>query len=169
MRVSFLPNVNGDKDNQLNKIVLAIMQELSSEKAFELVNSLLKDDLAAKKLTKGEKLDLPVSTFIIFKLHYLSVGFIFQSEVSSKLNSQDLNLKMLRVYSQRVLKLKEGERAVVANGRVLGPFEEDEVFTEEDFNLLERFSSSSYLEKITKALSKDSEDEEDGKTTFNIP
>lgn len=70
---------------------------------------------------------------------------------------------MLRIYSQRVLKLKEGERAVIANGRVLGPFDDDETFTEEDFNLLERFSSSSYLEKIIKALSKDNEDEEDGK------
>lgn len=69
---------------------------------------------------------------------------------------------MLRVYSQRVLRLKEGQHAVVANGRVLGPLDDNEGFTLEDFNLLERYSSSSYLEKITAALDKTS-DEEEGK------
>lgn len=74
---------------------------------------------------------------------------------------------MLRVYSQRVLKLKEGQRAVVANGRVLGPLEDNEEFTVDDFNLLERFSSSVYLDGITKALTKnddDDNDDDDGKS-----
>lgn len=70
---------------------------------------------------------------------------------------------MLRVYSQRVLKLEEGQRAVIANGRVLGPFEDNEEFTMDDFNLLERFSSSMYLDGITKALTKSDDDEDDGK------
>lgn len=74
---------------------------------------------------------------------------------------------MLRVYSQRVLNLKESERAVVANGRVLGPLEENESFSIDDFNLLERFSSTVYLEKINNALTKDS-DEEDGKLLFGL-
>lgn len=73
-----------------------------------------------------------------------------------------MNLKMLRVYSQRVLKLNAGERAVIANGRVLGPLEKGEDFTVEDFTLLERFSSSTYLDGITKALTK-SDDDDDGK------
>lgn len=59
---------------------------------------------------------------------------------------------MLRVYSQRVLNLKEDERAVVANGRVLGPLEESEDFSTEDFSLLERFSFATYGEKIKTAL-----------------
>lgn len=74
---------------------------------------------------------------------------------------------MLRVYSQRVLNLKESERAVVANGRVLGPLEENENFSIEDFNLLERFSSIVYLEKINNALAKDG-DEEDGKSSLFV-
>lgn len=63
VRVSFLPNVNGEKgkNNQLNKVVLAALQELPSEKATEYVFSLLKDDSAAKQLDKKEKLELPVS------------------------------------------------------------------------------------------------------------
>ncbi|XP_028131393.1 UDP-glucose:glycoprotein glucosyltransferase [Diabrotica virgifera virgifera] len=142
VRVSFLPNVNGGKDNTLNKIVLAALQELPSEKALPLVISLLKDDAAARKLENGEKLDLPV-------------------EVSSKINAQELNLKMLRIYCQRVLQLKESQRSVIANGRVLGPLEENEVFTSEDFSLLDRFSSSTYWEKIKAALDKNSDDEDD--------
>ncbi|XP_074027064.1 UDP-glucose-glycoprotein glucosyltransferase [Leptinotarsa decemlineata] len=142
VRVSFLPNVNGGKENELNKIVLTAVQELPTEKALGLVLSLLRDDSAAETLKKGEKLDIPF-------------------EVSSKIESQELNLKMLRVYCQRVLKLKESDRAVVANGRVLGPLDENEEFIAEDFNLLERFSSSSYLEKINGILSKDAEDEEE--------
>lgn len=88
--------------------------------------------------------------------------------MSSKLESQELNLKMLRVYSQRVLKMKAGERAVIANGRVLGPFEDNEDFTNDDFNLLERFSSSTYLDGITKALDK-SDDDDDGKCSVRYP
>lgn len=71
---------------------------------------------------------------------------------------------MLRVYSQKVLKLKESQRAVIANGRVLGPLDENEEFTIEDFSLLERFSSSVYLDGITKTLTK-SDEEDDGKFT----
>ena len=67
---------------------------------------------------------------------------------------------MLRVYSRRVLNLNAGERALVANGRLLGPIENDETFTTEDFALLERFSSVTYLEKINKALENLSDDDE---------
>lgn len=80
--------------------------------------------------------------------------------MEANLNAQELSLKMLRVYCQRVLSLKAGQRAVVANGRVLGPLDDDEAFTIEDFSLLERFSHTSYLNKINDALEKTSEDEE---------
>lgn len=75
---------------------------------------------------------------------------------------------MLRVYSQKVLKLKESQRAIIANGRVLGPFDENEAFTIEDFSLLERFSSSVYLDGITKTLT-NSDEEDDGKFTIQTP
>lgn len=88
--------------------------------------------------------------------------FLFQAEIAPNVEAQELSLKMLRVYCQRVLQFKAGQRGVVANGRVLGPFDDDENFTVEDFSLLERFSSSTYLEKINSALEKHS-DEDDGK------
>ncbi|XP_057663509.1 UDP-glucose:glycoprotein glucosyltransferase [Diorhabda carinulata] len=142
VRVSFLPNVNGEKDNTLNKIVLAALQELPPEKALSFVVSLLKDDNVMVKLELGEKIDIP-------------------NVVRSKIDSQELNLKMLRVYCQRVLQLKESQRAVIANGRVLGPLDENEEFNSEDFSLLDRYSSNTYWEKIKSALDKDSDEDEE--------
>ncbi|CAH0557003.1 unnamed protein product [Brassicogethes aeneus] len=142
VRVSFLPNVDGGKKHLLNKVVLAAQQELTPEKATNYVITLLSDDDAVKKLEEGKDLSYP-------------------SEISSKIESQELNLKMLRVYCARVLNMKDSRRAVIANGRVLGPLDDDEDFSTEDFGLLERFSSASYVDKITEAIQKDAEEEED--------
>lgn len=67
---------------------------------------------------------------------------------------------MLRIYSQRVLNFKKGERGLIANGRILGPFGDDESFTLEDFSLLEQFSVTSYGQKIKEALDKHKDEAE---------
>lgn len=73
---------------------------------------------------------------------------------------------MLRVYAQRVLNFKVGKRGVIANGRVLGPLNDDEYFILEDFSLLERFSFATYGEKIKTALSKTEYGEGFSRLTF---
>lgn len=85
----------------------------------------------------------------------------FQTELSAIIETQDLSLKMLRVYCQKVLNFKVGERGVIANSRVLGPFSEDETFMLEDFALLEQFSTTSYGKKIKESLEKTADDVED--------
>ncbi|XP_050308475.1 UDP-glucose:glycoprotein glucosyltransferase isoform X2 [Anthonomus grandis grandis] len=149
VRVTFMPNVNGNKTNLLNKLVLAILEVLPSDKSLPLVVSLLKEPEIIEKLEAGNKMDIP-------------------SEVWSLVDSQELNLKLLRVYSQSVLQLKESERAVVANGRVLGPFEENEDFTVEDFSLLQRFGSATYLEKVEKAFEALEDDDDDASITSDV-
>lgn len=67
---------------------------------------------------------------------------------------------MLRVYSQRVLNFKKSEKGVIANGRILGPLRDDELFTIEDFSLLEQFSSTSYGQKINEAIEKHKDDDD---------
>ncbi|KAF7287176.1 hypothetical protein GWI33_002543 [Rhynchophorus ferrugineus] len=148
VRVSFIPNVNGNKKNLFNKVVLALLESLPAENSLSIVLSLLKDKNAIENLEKGDHMNIP-------------------SEIWHKIDAQELNLKMLRVYSQRVLNLKEGERAVVANGRVLGPLDDDESFTGEDFSLLERFTSATYLDKINKVIQA-ADDEEDTITSDTI-
>ncbi|KAF5269322.1 hypothetical protein FQR65_LT02624 [Abscondita terminalis] len=136
VRVSFLPNVNGNRDAYINSVVLAAQQELPAEKAANYVLKLLNvDDFHM------DKLEVP-------------------TEIESHVKNQELSLKMLRVYAQRVLKMKADDRGVVANGRVLGPLEENEDFTSDDFSLMDRFSSSSYGEKIKQALEKLEDSEE---------
>ncbi|KAI4464405.1 udp-glucose glycoprotein:glucosyltransferase [Holotrichia oblita] len=133
VRISFLPNVNGDQDNLINMLVLAALNEMSTDKAITYVKTLLKQT--------DDNYEVP-------------------PELKSKLKSQELSLKMLRVYCQRVLSFKAKERGVVANGRVLGPFSENEDFTVDDFNLLEQFTEATYLKKLRQALDKNDDDDE---------
>lgn len=50
-----------------------------------------------------------------------------------------------------------GARGIVSNGRLIGPLDEEEIFTLDDFNLLESFSLSTYVNNIYTALTKHAE------------
>lgn len=65
-----------------------------------------------------------------------------------------------------MLSFKVKERGVVANGRVLGPFTEDEDFTASDFSLLEQFTEATYLKKLRESLDKN-DDDDDGNHFWN--
>nr|XP_022912908.1 UDP-glucose:glycoprotein glucosyltransferase [Onthophagus taurus] len=130
IRVSFLPNVDGDnRDNYLNKLVLAALNELPAKEAYNFVVQLLKDP----------KIEVP-------------------TQLKNKIESQELSLKMLRVYCQRVLSFNDTNRGVIINGRVLGPFETNEDFTGDDFALLDQFTSTTYLKQITETLDQTDDD-----------
>ncbi|XP_059695222.1 UDP-glucose:glycoprotein glucosyltransferase 2 isoform X3 [Haemorhous mexicanus] len=71
-----------------------------------------------------------------------------------KYNTLGLDLiKTQQMFCQEVLKLLPGQMAVISNGRVLGPLDENEFYTE-DFNLLEKITYSTSAEKI-KAIVKE--------------
>ncbi|XP_074391732.1 UDP-glucose:glycoprotein glucosyltransferase 2 isoform X4 [Zonotrichia albicollis] len=71
-----------------------------------------------------------------------------------KYNTLGLDLiKTQQMFCQEVLKLLPGQMAVMSNGRVLGPLDENE-FHAEDFNLLEKITYSTSAEKI-KAIVKE--------------
>uniref|UniRef100_A0A8D2N575 UDP-glucose ceramide glucosyltransferase-like 1 n=1 Tax=Zonotrichia albicollis TaxID=44394 RepID=A0A8D2N575_ZONAL len=71
-----------------------------------------------------------------------------------KFNTLGLDLiKTQQMFCQEVLKLLPGQMAVMSNGRVLGPLDENE-FHAEDFNLLEKITYSTSAEKI-KAIVKE--------------
>lgn len=69
-----------------------------------------------------------------------------------------------------VLSLEKGTRAIVCNGRLIGPLDNDEEFTSDDFSVLERFSQSSYGDKLFKKLIKGHllEDDDDEYGTKSI-
>lgn len=68
-------------------------------------------------------------------------------------------LKSHNEFLRKVLDFPPGARAVICNGRVLGPLDNDEKFTYDDFSLLERFSMSAHVDKIHSALKSKTEGE----------
>lgn len=73
-------------------------------------------------------------------------------------------VEMHRVFVKSVLKFKPGERGVVTNGRVFGPFDPEETFVIDDFSLLDRFCYNNFGQKILQVFKKNkSSTTEEGK------
>lgn len=76
------------------------------------------------------------------------------SKVNEILSESELHMKMLRVYAQRVLQLKATQCAIIANGRIFGPLNDNEVFAVDDFSLIERLHGFLHGDKIRETLKK---------------
>lgn len=55
-------------------------------------------------------------------------------------------------FCKQVLHFKPGHVGIIANGKVVGPLDEDEEFVTADYILLERHALKSSVDKIYKAL-----------------
>uniref|UniRef100_A0A8C3TEF1 UDP-glucose ceramide glucosyltransferase-like 1 n=1 Tax=Chelydra serpentina TaxID=8475 RepID=A0A8C3TEF1_CHESE len=110
-----------------------LTQKNSSLKSF--LSKIAKEE-TAKALatgTKIKKLLVPGMDDSTFEKKYSTLGVdIIQTH---------------QMFCQEVLKLLPGQMAVVSNGRVLGPLDENEFYTE-DFHLLEKITFSTSGEKI---------------------
>ncbi|EMP29740.1 UDP-glucose:glycoprotein glucosyltransferase 2 [Chelonia mydas] len=110
-----------------------LTQKNSSLKSF--LSKIAKEE-TAKALARGtkiKKLLVPGMDDSTFEKKYNTIGMdIIQTH---------------QMFCQEVLKLLPGQMAVVSNGRVLGPLDENEFFTE-DFHLLEKITFSTSAEKI---------------------
>lgn len=129
VRVAFIPNADNqhslEKDN-LNSLVWAAINTLDTESGARLVQELLETKNIGKiKIPENVKGFLPTT---------------------------QLHLKLMRVYCQRVLNFGSSTNGLLINGRIVGPFNDNEIFGLEDFNLLEKFTSYLYLEKIKTSL-----------------
>ncbi|XP_043650860.1 UDP-glucose:glycoprotein glucosyltransferase [Drosophila teissieri] len=134
VRVAFIPNTessSASSQRNLNRLVWAAMQSLPPTQATEQVLKWLKKP--------KEKIEIP-------------------SQLEDILGSTELHLKMLRVYSQRVLGLNKSQRLVIGNGRLYGPLSSDESFDSADFALLARFSSLQYGDKVRQVLKESAQD-----------
>ena len=77
-----------------------------------------------------------------------SKNYNIPKSVNNILSSTELHLKLLRVYCQRVLKVNKSEKLIIVNGRIYGPLDTNEIFTIDDYNLIERYINNLYLDKI---------------------
>lgn len=131
VRVAFIPNVDGAVrvDQSLNKVVLAALAVLDPFKASQFVEQLLDNEGC------HERKDCDILP-----------------ELVPALNKFEWVLKASRVLCSRSMKLRASQRALIHNTRMIGPFHDHEEFKLEDFLLLDRFSSKSYGDKISKIL-----------------
>ncbi|XP_061648088.1 UDP-glucose:glycoprotein glucosyltransferase 2 isoform X4 [Phyllopteryx taeniolatus] len=109
---------------QKNKAVAEFVQKIAREQSYQL---LMQGTKMKDLLLQGMDTDAFEKKF-----NTLEVDFV---------RSQQL-------FCRDVLKLSAGQRAVISNGRILGPLDEQEEFTAEDFQLLEKITRSSSAEKV---------------------
>uniref|UniRef100_A0AAQ4QWN4 UDP-glucose ceramide glucosyltransferase-like 1 n=1 Tax=Gasterosteus aculeatus aculeatus TaxID=481459 RepID=A0AAQ4QWN4_GASAC len=139
VRVGVIDNPSGKPSGENSVLYRAIWASLLTQKnkaAAEFVQKLLREEsiLLLQKGTKMKELLMQGMDRDAFekKFNTLEVDFI---------RSQQL-------FCRDVLKLSPGQQAVISNGRILGPFEEQEEFTAEDFQLLEKITRSASAEKV---------------------
>lgn len=94
-------------------------------------------------------------------LKFLDGDEAITDNVKGFLKAAELHLKMIRVYCQRVLKFKSGVTSVITNGRIFGPLDDNELFTSDDFNLLDKINQQQYIGKVKEALKSIKSDEFD--------
>uniref|UniRef100_A0A673B3C8 UDP-glucose ceramide glucosyltransferase-like 1 n=1 Tax=Sphaeramia orbicularis TaxID=375764 RepID=A0A673B3C8_9TELE len=139
VRLGMINNPSNDPSAETNHVARAIwaaMQTQSANNAKNFITKMAKEETAAA-LEKGADIrDFAVGVrrkdrtgHFIIKENFVLQGF----KMSLFLD---------------VLKLKKGQRAVISNGRIIGPLEEEEVFNQDDFLLLESIILKTSGERI---------------------
>lgn len=151
LRLGIIHN-NGDHPTEGDVIIHAIQVALNTldrhlSKLF--ITKLVKEG-NAKSVISGEK---GVIEFSVSNMD--SDAFL-----NSLIHFDSAFMHLHRVFCQKILKIAPGERAVLLNGRVIGPLSSDELFTDNDFQLLEKYSISSFGEKMASELNEDVENKE---------
>ncbi|XP_034430786.1 UDP-glucose:glycoprotein glucosyltransferase 2 isoform X2 [Hippoglossus hippoglossus] len=139
VRVGVIDNPSGKPTEDNTVLYRAIWASFLTQKnkaTVEFVQKLLKEE-SSRLLQQGSKMkDLLMQGMdadaFEKKFNTLEVDFILSQQL----------------FCREVMKLRPGERAVISNGRILGPFEEQEEFTVEDFQLLEKITLSGSAEKV---------------------
>ncbi|XP_059198602.1 UDP-glucose:glycoprotein glucosyltransferase 2 isoform X2 [Centropristis striata] len=139
VRVGVIDNPGGKPSEDNTVLYRAIWASLLTQKnkaAAEFVQKLLKEE-SSQLLQQGTKMkDLLIQGMD---------GDAFEK----KFNTMEVDfIRSQQLFCQEVLKLSPGQRAVISNGRILGPFEEQDEFTVEDFHLLEKITLSGAAEKV---------------------
>uniref|UniRef100_A0A3P9N2B0 UDP-glucose ceramide glucosyltransferase-like 1 n=1 Tax=Poecilia reticulata TaxID=8081 RepID=A0A3P9N2B0_POERE len=139
LRVGVIDNPSGKPSEDNTVLYRAVWASLLTQKnkaAAQFAQKLLKEEssLLLQQGTKMKDLGMEGMDLDAFekKFNTLEVDFI----------------RSQQMFCRDVLKLRPGQQAVISNGRILGPFEEQEEFTMEDFHLLERITLSGSAEKV---------------------
>ncbi|KAF5892752.1 UDP-glucose:glycoprotein glucosyltransferase 2-like isoform X1, partial [Clarias magur] len=131
------PSDRPTEDNSsLYRAIWASFLTQSNKHSLDFTLKLLKEE-TVQLITQGTK------------IKDLLLKGMDQDAFEKKFNTMELGfLHSQQRFCQEVLKVKAGQMAVVSNGRVLGPFTEEEEFSTDDFHLLEKLTLSTSAEKV---------------------
>ncbi|XP_061735029.1 UDP-glucose:glycoprotein glucosyltransferase 2 isoform X2 [Nerophis ophidion] len=139
VRVGVIDNPSGRPSEDKTVLYRAIWASLLTQKnkvAAEFVRKLLREQ-SNQLLQQGTK------------MKDLLLQGMDTDVFEKKFNTLEVNfVRSQQLFCRDVLKLSGGQGAVISNGRILGPLEEQEEFTEEDFQLLEKITRSGSAEKV---------------------
>uniref|UniRef100_A0A1A8MQF2 UDP-glucose ceramide glucosyltransferase-like 1 n=1 Tax=Nothobranchius pienaari TaxID=704102 RepID=A0A1A8MQF2_9TELE len=122
--------------SRVARAVWAAMQTQSANNAKNFITKMAKEETAAS-LEKG----VDVAEF--------AVGGMDLSLFQSAYEGPKFDFLLSHAaFCRDVLKLKKGQRAVISNGRIIGPLDEGEVFNQDDFLLLENIILKTSGERI---------------------
>ncbi|XP_017270490.1 UDP-glucose:glycoprotein glucosyltransferase 1 isoform X1 [Kryptolebias marmoratus] len=139
VRLGMINNPSADPSAEASHVARAIwaaMQTQSANNAKNFITKMAKEETAAalKKGADIEQFAVGGMDLSLFKSAYEGPKFDF--------------LLSHAAFCRDVLKLKKGQRAVISNGRIIGPLEEGEVFNQDDFLLLENIILKTSGERI---------------------
>uniref|UniRef100_UPI00398E35CF UDP-glucose:glycoprotein glucosyltransferase 1 isoform X2 n=1 Tax=Pristiophorus japonicus TaxID=55135 RepID=UPI00398E35CF len=128
LRIGLINNPSNEPTKENTVIARAIWATLNTQNinnAKNFITKLAKEE-TAKALAEGAD----IMEFAVGGMD--NVGF------KKMFESLDLNFILSHSsFCKDVVKLKRGQRAIISNGRIVGPLEENEIFNQNDFHLLE--------------------------------
>uniref|UniRef100_A0A671PLJ1 UDP-glucose ceramide glucosyltransferase-like 1 n=1 Tax=Sinocyclocheilus anshuiensis TaxID=1608454 RepID=A0A671PLJ1_9TELE len=139
VRLGVINNPSENLSNEKSLIARAIwaaMQTQTANNAKNFITKMAKEE-TAQALYGGSD----IAEF--------AVGGMDVPLFKSAYESPNVNFLLAHsAYCRDVLKLQKGQRAVISNGRIIGPLEEGEVFNQDDFLLLESIILKTSGERI---------------------
>ncbi|KAJ8777826.1 hypothetical protein J1605_014179 [Eschrichtius robustus] len=128
VRVSMINNPSEDisyEKTQVSRAIWAALQTQTSNSAKNFITKMAKEE-TAEALAAGADIE----EFSVGGMDFSLFKEVFESSKMDFILSHAM-------YCRDVLKLKKGQRAVISNGRIIGPLEDSELFNQDDFHLLE--------------------------------
>nr|XP_025036685.1 UDP-glucose:glycoprotein glucosyltransferase 1 isoform X2 [Pelodiscus sinensis] len=139
VRISMINNPSEDPTNEntiITRAIWAALQTQTSNNAKNFITKMAKED-TAKALEAGAD----ITEFAVGGMDVNTFKEAFESPKVDFILSHAM-------FCRDILKLKKGQRAVISNGRIIGPLEDSELFNQDDFHLLENIILKTSGQKI---------------------
>ncbi|XP_063771592.1 UDP-glucose:glycoprotein glucosyltransferase 1 isoform X2 [Pseudophryne corroboree] len=145
VRIGMINNPSKDPSAEstiIGRAIWAALQTQTSNNAKNFITKIIKEE-NAQALEAGQAITE-------FAVGGMDVGLFSEAFDSPKVDF----ILSHAAYCRDVLKLKKGERAVIGNGRIVGPLRDGEVFNQNDFHLLENLILKTSAQKIKSHIQK---------------